>query len=373
MSGSVFGVLFKVTTFGESHGPGVGAVVDGCPAGVPLDEAVIQAALDRRKPGAGGPASARREDDICRVLSGVFEGRTTGAPVALSIANTAQRPADYDNLRCGFRPGHADFTYTAKYGFRDHRGGGRSSARETAARVAAGAVAQAFLRALLGDSYRAAAYTIRAAGISAAARDALEAERNAMRAPDAAAAAAMLEAVAAARARGDSAGGIVECVISGVPAGLGEPVFDKLDAELAKAMLSLGAVKGIEFGAGFACADMPGSRMNDPIRAAGEGAAFESNNAGGVLGGISTGEPIVFRLAVKPTPSIALPQRSIERAPGGGFRDAELSVRGRHDACICPRIAPAAEAMAHLVIADMALRQGLLPGKPRGAAFAPGM
>ncbi|MDR1785406.1 MAG: chorismate synthase [Spirochaetaceae bacterium] len=358
MGGNTLGLLFRLTTFGESHGPGLGAVIDGCPAGVPLDESLIQADLDRRKPGAGPVSTGRSEDDRCRILSGVFAGVTTGTPIAIIIGNTSQRPADYGSLEHAFRPGHGDFTYTAKYGLRDHRGGGRSSGRETAGRVAGGAVARAFLEQRLGRAYGVTAYTKRAAGVSCQKIDLSAIEGNPLRAADPDAARAMLENIAALKARGDSAGGVVECVVRGLPAGLGEPVFDKLDGEIAGAMLSLGAVKGIEFGAGFAAADMTGGEMNDPIRASadGRGVVFGTNNAGGVLGGISNGDDLVFRLAVKPPASVFFAQDTVERSGEGAFANVTLTLTGRHDACICPRIVPVAEAMTHLVIADLLLR-----------------
>ncbi|GMO48125.1 MAG: chorismate synthase [Treponemataceae bacterium] len=358
MPGNTFGSIFRITTFGESHGSAVGVTIDGCPAGVELDERVIQAELDRRRPGAnaGVAGTARNEKDEAKILSGVFGGRTTGTPIAIIIENTAQKSADYDNLKDSFRPGHADWTYTAKYGFRDHRGGGRSSARETAGRVAAGAAAKAFLRQRLSHGYRVIAFTLRAAGVSCASIDYSVIDKNPLRAADLEAAARMEEALSALREKGDSAGGIVECVVTGCPAGLGEPVFDKLDAELAKAMLSLGAVKGIEFGSGFAAADSTGSAHNDTLRANGGTVGFASNNAGGILGGISNGEEIRFRIAVKPTASIFMEQQSVIQTENGEYKNHALVIRGRHDVCICPRIVPVVEAMTHLVIADMVLR-----------------
>ena len=361
MAGNSFGTVFRITTFGESHGRAVGVVVDGCPAGVPLDERVIQTELDRRRPGhgAGAAGTTRSENDEAKILSGVFEGVTTGTPIAIVIENTAHRSSDYDNIKDSFRPGHADFTYTQKYGFRDHRGGGRASARETAGRVAGGAVAKAFLQKRLAKTYKVFAFTRRVAGVSCASVDYSVIEKNPLRAADLDAAKQMEEKLRALREKGDSAGGIVECVVRGCPAGMGEPVFDKLDAELGKAMLSLGAVKGIEFGSGFASADSTGSALNDPMRAAsggGRAVEFISNNAGGVLGGISNGEEIIFRVAVKPTASIFLEQQSVAKTQNGAFENSALAVRGRHDVCICPRIVPVVEAMTHLVLADMILR-----------------
>jgi chorismate synthase len=323
-----------------------------------LDESVIQAELDRRRPGvnADSGGTSRNERDICRILSGTYEGVTTGTPVAVVIENTSQHSGDYDNLKASFRPGHADFTYTAKYGFRDHRGGGRSSGRETAGRTAAGAVAKAFLKKRLGQTYEVFAFTLRAAGISCVTADFSVIDKNPMRAADLDAADLMQKKIAALSEKGDSAGGVIACVVRGCIAGLGEPVFDKLDAELAKAMISLGGVKGIEFGAGFAAADSSGSAMNDPLCVLNNAVGFATNNAGGILGGISNGDDIVFRIAVKPTASIFVEQASVSAAPDGSYTGTRLTVHGRHDACICPRIVPVAEAMTHLVIADMLLR-----------------
>jgi chorismate synthase len=356
MAGNTFGAAFRVTTFGESHGAGVGVVVDGCPAGVRLDEAVIQRDLDRRRPGVNtGTGTSRSESDKAEILSGVFEGRTTGTPIAILIRNTNQHSADYEHLRDLYRPGHADFTFQAKYGFRDHRGGGRSSGRETAGRVAGGAVAKALLQTVLGADYGATAFTLRAAGVSCATIDYNAIDANPLRAADPDAAKVMEERILALRERGDSAGGIVECRVAGLPAGLGEGVFDKLDALIAQAMVSLGAVKGIEFGAGFAAANMTGSEMNDGFFAQNGQIALKSNKAGGVLGGMSTGDALVFRVAVKPVPSIAVEQQTV-RGVGGHYEDAKVSIKGRHDGCICPRLVPVVEAMTHLVIADLWLR-----------------
>ncbi|AEE17359.1 chorismate synthase [Treponema brennaborense] len=368
MAGSSFGTVFKITTFGESHGAALGAVVDGCPAGIALDESAVQAELDRRRPGKHGgelnaAVTARTEADRCEILSGVFNGTTTGTPIAVLIRNTSQHSKDYDSLKRTFRPGHADYTYEVKYGVRDYRGGGRSSGRETAARVAAGAVAKALLASRLGASFSVTAYTLRAAGVSGETFDSSVIERNSMRAADMDAAQRMAAQVERLRAQGDSCGGVVECRISGVPAGWGEPVFDKLDAELAKAVVSIGAVKGIEFGAGFAAADLTGSRMNDPMRVVSDAGCgrsvppqFETNNAGGVLGGISSGADIVFRAAVKPVPSIFKTQKTVSAAEAG-YENAELLIEGRHDVCLCPRIVPVIEAMTYLTLADMYLRQ----------------
>jgi chorismate synthase len=349
MSGSSFGVLFRATTFGESHGGGIGAVVEGAAPGVELTEAHVQAELDRRRGGQSDLTTPRAEPDRVHILSGVFEGRTTGTPIAMVLYNADARPAAYDDIRDLFRPGHADYTYFKKYGIRDYRGSGRASGRETAARVAAGAVAK---RLLARRGVRIAAYTWRAASVQCRQVDLSVVEANPMRACDAAAAEEMAAKVRQARDSGDSVGGIVQCRVMGLPAGLGEPVFDKLDADLAKAMLSIGAVKGIEFGAGFAAADMTGRQHNDEMTAGG----FVTNNAGGVLGGISTGAELVFSVAVKPTSSISIPQRTID-VHG---RDATVSTTGRHDPCICPRIVPVVEAMAAIVLEDHFQRQATL-------------
>lgn len=324
MAGSTFGKIFSVTTFGESHGKAIGAVVDGCPAGLPLSEADIQPLLDRRRPGSAKHTTARREADTAEILSGVFEGKTTGTPIAILIRNEDQISSDYGNLAELFRPGHADFTYDAKYGFRDWRGGGRSSGRETAARVAAGAVALKLL-SLIGISVSSSVLKIGGA-------DAEHSE----------------ELLSKAASEKDSLGGIIECTASGVPAGLGQPVFDKLDADLAKAVLSIGAVKGIEFGSGFRAASETGSTNNDAFCIRDGKTALKTNHAGGVLGGISAGSDIVFRAAVKPTPSIAQEQETVTR--DGCV--TKVVIKGRHDTCIVPRAAAVIEAMTALVLAD---------------------
>ncbi|UTD02008.1 chorismate synthase [Treponema socranskii subsp. buccale] len=357
MAGNTFGTIFRITTFGESHGSAIGVVIDGCPAGIRIDINDIQRALDRRKPGAAdgkqNPAvTSRNESDKAEILSGVFEGVSEGTPIAIEIRNNSQKSEDYSDLAHMFRPGHADYTYFKKYGVRDWRGGGRSSGRETASRVAAGAVANAVLQTA-GISVK--AYTISAAGISCKARDMDAVERTSFRACDEKAAKEMEARVARLRAEGESAGGIVECTAHGVPAGLGETVFDKLDAELAKAVLSIGGVKGIEFGAGFGAALLTGSENNDAMRTVDGEAAFLSNNSGGILGGISNGNDIVFRAAIKPVPSISLTQETV-REEGGAYFDSDISVEGRHDACLCPRIVPVIEAMTEIVLADMLLR-----------------
>ena len=359
MAGNTFGKNFKVTTFGESHGIGLGCIIDGCPAGLEINEEIIQRALDRRKPGASingklnAAVTARKEPDEVEILSGIFEGKTIGTSISLLIRNTSQHSSDYGNLSTTFRPGHADFTYDAKYGIRDYRGGGRSSGRETAARVAAGAVAAEFLRQ---KGISITAYTIRAAGIDAQKRNFNEIEQNALRAPDNEAAEKMQARIEEIRANGDSTGGIVECLVKGCPAGLGEPVFDKLDAELAKAMLSIGAVKGFEIGDGFAAADSFGSTNNDCMHSQDGKPVFDTNHAGGILGGISNGNDIIFRVAIKPVPSIFKPQETVTKKADGTFENTTLEIKGRHDICLCPRIVPVVEAMTALVLADFYLR-----------------
>jgi len=349
MPGSSFGHLFRVTTFGESHGGAVGVVVDGVTPGLELCEADIQVELDRRKPGQSSVTTPRSEPDRVQILSGVFEGKATGTPVLLILFNKDAIPGHYEPIKDVYRPGHADYTYLKKYRLRDYRGSGRASGRETAGRVAAGAIAKKLL-ARRGVSI--VAYTLRAAGVACRRIDFDEIEKNPMRACDPEAAAEMVKRVEAARDRGDSVGGVIECRIRGVPAGLGEPVFDKLDADLAKAILSIGATKGIEFGLGFAAADMTGSQHNDQMDASG----FLTNHAGGVLGGISTGQEIVFRVAVKPTSSISLPQRTVDIHGN----ETTITIEGRHDPCICPRIVPVIEAMAAIVLEDHFKRQEAL-------------
>lgn len=347
MAGNTFGRLFRVTTWGESHGPAIGAVVDGCPPGLELSPADIEAELARRRPGVQAHASARREPDKVEILSGVFEGRTTGTPISLFIANRDVRSRDYDELAEVFRPGHGDITYLAKYGLRDHRGGGRASARETAARVAAGAVAK---KVLDREGITVLAYTVELGGVPAALRDEAFIWDNPFFCADPEAVAPMSARVEEVRRQGDSLGGIVEVRARGCPAGLGEPVFDKLDAVLAQAVMSVGAVKGVEIGSGFAAARMLGSEHNDPIL---PGGRFASNHAGGILAGISSGQEIVLRAAVKPIPSIAREQETIDREG----RPRRLKVRGRHDISAIPRIVPVLLAMVRLTLADFLLRQ----------------
>lgn len=349
MPGNSFGSLFRITTFGESHGGAVGVVVDGVTPGIELDVADIQHELDRRKPGQSSVTTPRKETDTVQILSGIFEGKSTGTPMLLILFNQDAQPEAYAAIKDLFRPGHADYTYQRKYGIRDYRGSGRASGRETAARVAAGAIAKKHLEPR-GVSI--VAYTQRAAGVMCDSVDYSEIEKNAMRAADPAAAKIMIERVTELAESGNSCGGIIECRIDGVAPGIGDPVFDKLDAELAKAMVSLGAVKGIEFGAGFRAADMNGNEHNDWRDESG----FLTNNAGGILGGISTGQQIVFRIAVKPTSSISVPQKTVDL--DGVAR--EIVTEGRHDPCICPRLVPVVEAMAALVLEDQYKRQSAL-------------
>ena len=346
MAGNTFGTVFRATTWGESHGPATGVVVDGCPPGLDVSPADIQLMLDRRRPGQSPASTSRKEPDQARILSGVFEGRTTGTPIAIIVENKDAKPGAYDRLAPVFRPGHGDYTYLKKYGLRDHRGGGRASARETVARVAAGAVARVLLESL---GVRVFAYTLELGGIKANMLDMQEAASNSFGCPDADAVAAMAARVKEVREKGDSIGGIVEVRAEGVPPGLGEPVFDKLDAEIAKALMSIGAVKGVEIGDGFASARALGSQNNDPMA----GRGFLKNSAGGILAGISTGQPLVARVAVKPIPSIAITQQTLDI----NGNPTELSVGGRHDVAAIPRINVVCEAMMCLVLADLFLRQ----------------
>jgi chorismate synthase len=341
MPGSTFGRLFQITTFGESHGRALGVVVDGVTPGVPISEEEIQGELDRRRPGQSEITTKRKERDRIHLLAGVFEGRATGMPIFMVLYNEDVRSEDYAAIRDLYRPGHADWTYQRKYGIRDYRGSGRASGRETAARVAAGAIARKLLKqrgvSILG-------YVRAVGGIRCERFEPEAIEQNPVRACDPEAAELIRAKILEAAELKNSLGGIVECRIRGVPAGLGEPVFDKLDAELAHAMLSIGAVKGIEFGAGFAAAGMWGHEHNDQLGPEG----FLTNNAGGILGGISTGEEILFRLAVKPTSSIARPQQTIDIHG----QPQTIVTEGRHDPCICPRLVPVVEAMAALVLED---------------------
>ena len=353
---STFGTLFRVTTFGESHGGGVGVVVDGCPPRLALEPSDVQADLDRRRPGQSRLVTQRAESDTAEILSGTFGGYTTGTPIAVLVRNTDARPEAYEHLRDVYRPSHADFTYDAKYGFRNWTGGGRASARETVGRVAAGAIARKLLQAAAGVQVLAWVRSVRdiEAGTDPSAVTLQDVEAGPTRCPDPVAAARMIEAIDAARRDGDSLGGIVECVCRGVPAGLGEPVFDKLEAALAGAMVSLPAAKGFEIGSGFAGTRMTGLEHNDPFEPDGaEGIRTAANRSGGVQGGISNGEDIVVRVAFKPTSTIASEQRTVTR----GGDATTLAARGRHDPCVLPRAVPMVEAMSLLVLADHWLRQ----------------
>ncbi|WP_339265705.1 chorismate synthase [Paenibacillus sp. FSL R5-0470] len=351
MAGNTFGEVFKITTFGESHGVSVGVIVDGVTPGVEINEAYIQKQMDRRKPGQSSVTTPRKEYDVVHIQSGVFEGKTTGTPLFVVLQNHDMRPEAYSEIQDAFRPGHADFTYLEKYGIRDHRGSGRASGRETAARVAGGAIARKLLER---RGVQVVAYTQEIGGIRCESFDEGVIEQNAVRACDPIAADKMIKKIEGLAEIGDSCGGIVECRISGVIPGLGEPVFDKLDAELAKAMLSIGAVKGIEFGAGFEAATMLGSEHNDARNSDG----FLTNHSGGIIGGISTGQEIVFRISVKPTSSISVPQQTTNIKG----EEQEIRTEGRHDPCICPRIVPVVEAMACLVLEDQYKRQAAMLG-----------
>ncbi len=344
MAGNNFGIIFSITTWGESHGKALGVVIDGCPPGIDLNEADIQRDLDRRKPGQSVASTKRKESDRVEILSGVFEGKTTGTPISMVIHNVDVRSSDYNELSEVYRPGHADLTYEQKYGIRDWRGGGRSSGRETVARVAAGAVARKFLKT---HGITVQAYTTALGGIRCKNIDPQFAQKNPLYCADPEVLDRMLERIQEIKGRGDSIGGIVEVVARGCPPGLGEPVFDKLDARIAYALMSIGAVKGVEIGAGFKVADMLGSKCNDPITPDG----YKTNNSGGILGGISNGMDIVARVAVKPIPSIGIPQQTIRK----NGSPATIVIKGRHDVSAIPRIVPVCEAMMLLVIADFML------------------
>ncbi len=346
MSGNSTGVLFKVTTWGESHGPATGAVIEGCPPLIPLTEQDIQKDLSRRKPGRMATASSRKEEDRIEILSGVFEGRTTGTPIALLIRNKDADSSAYDALKEVFRPGHGDITYLKKYGIRDHRGGGRSSGRETAARVAAGAVAK---KVLAREGIKVIAYTLELGGIRAEVINLGAISKNNLFCPDPEAALKMEKKLRAIAEKGDTLGGIVEIMVRGCPAGLGEPVFDKMDADLAKALMSIGSIKGVEIGAGFEAARMTGSVCNDAITPKG----FLTNNAGGILAGITNGDDLIIRAACKPISSIRKEQKTVDLSG----KPVALSIKGRHDASVIPRIIPVCEAMVSLVLADHLLRQ----------------
>jgi len=363
MSFNTFGHMFRVTTWGESHGPAIGCTVDGCPPGVPLSEADIQPWLDRRKPGQNKFTTQRQEDDAVRVLSGVFGGQTTGTPVQLMIDNTDQRSKDYGQIADSFRPGHADITYHQKYGLRDYRGGGRSSARETATRVAAGGVARAVLAVLMPE-LRITGYMVQMGphAIDPARFDATAIEANPFWCPDPVAADLWARYLDDLRRAQDSVGAVIEVVADGVPAGLGAPLYGKLDADLAAAMMSINAVKGVEIGIGMAAAALTGVQNADEIRMGPQGPSFQSNNAGGILGGITTGQPVVCRFAVKPTSSILTPRRTVT----AGGEEIDLITKGRHDPCVGIRAVPVGEAMMACVLLDHLLRDRGQTGGHRG-------
>ena len=353
MAGNTIGSFFRVTTWGESHGKALGAVVDGCPPGIELDKTVIQQALDRRRPSISVSSTARRESDKIEILSGVFEGKTTGTPISLMIRNSDAKASSYDELKDIFRPGQGDFTYLQKYGVRDWRGGGRASGRETAARVAAGAIAE---KVIAETGIEVLAYT-QAIGTIKIGRTTMPFGKDLRRrvrdndlfCPDSLAAEAMKKKIALARKEGDSLGGVVEIIVWGCPAGLGEPVFDKMDADLTKALMSIGSVKAVEIGDGIALATLRGSQANDQMDKKG----FKTNHAGGILAGITTGAEIILRAYCKPVPSIAKPQQTIDSRG----KEQIIKIQGRHDACVLPRIVPVCEAMVCIVLADHLLRQ----------------
>jgi chorismate synthase len=351
---STFGQLFRITTFGESHGPGVGVVVDGMPPGIEVGVEAIQHELDRRRPGQSALTTQRKEADQVEVLSGLFEGRTLGTPVAMIVRNTGHHSKDYDALKDVFRPGHADYTYHVKYGIRDHRGGGRSSGRETVGRVAAGALARAAL-ATVGVTV--VGGTVQVADVRASRRDWDQVEQNPVRCPDAAAADEMAAVIAAARDAKDSVGGIVEIVGRGVPPGWGDPTMAKLDALLGFAMLSIPATKGVEIGGGFGMCALNGSQTNDVF----DGERFTTNFAGGIAGGIANGADVVARVAVRPATSIGKPQTAAKKEGG----TTTIAIEGRHDPCICPRVVPVAESMMAITLMDVWMRQRALRGRER--------
>lgn len=351
MSNSI-GKLFTFTSFGESHGKGIGGIVDGCPAGIELDESFIQLELDRRKPGQSSIATPRKEDDKVEFLSGVFEGKTTGTPIAFIIWNQNQHSKDYDHLKDVYRPSHADYTYQQKYGIRDYRGGGRSSARETASRVVAGAIAKLVLRKL-GVIIK--AYTSQVGPVAMTltheSADLSLIESNMVRCPEADVAEKMIEYISALKKEGDSTGGIISCVIKGVPAGWGEPIFDKLQARLAQAMLSINASHGFDYGKGFNGVALKGSEMNDPFFKSGEQIHTKTNHSGGIQGGISNGEDIYFRVLFKPVATISKKQETVDKE----LNEVDLQARGRHDPCVLPRAVPIVEAMAAITLLDLYL------------------
>ena len=357
--GNTFGQLFRVTTFGESHGGGIGVIIDGCPPKLDLSEAEIQQEMDRRRPGQSKFTTQRKEEDRCEILSGVFEGKTLGTPIGILVRNKDARPEDYVEIARKFRPSHADFTYEAKYGIRNWQGGGRASARETVGRVAAGAIAKKILSTLCPESeivaYVAQIHEI-IAKIDRSVVTMKDVEKNGLRCPDAAAAKKMASLIEKIRGEGDSVGGVIECVARGIPPGLGEPVFDKLEADLAKAMLSVPATKGFEIGSGFRATRMRGSEHNDPFEMRAGKIRTATNNSGGVQGGISNGEEIYFRVGFKPTATIGHQQKTVTSSR----EQTKLAARGRHDPCVLPRAVPIVEAMAAIVLCDHALRQKVI-------------
>lgn len=346
MPGNSFGNLFRITTWGESHGAGVGVVVDGCPSGLEISEEEIQFELDRRRPGQSKITTQRKEPDKVEILSGVYEGKTLGTPISLMVRNRDAISKSYEDIKDTYRPGHADYTYDAKYGFRDHRGGGRSSNRETVGRVAAAAIAKKILNLSGVKTY---GYVKQVGNIFAEEFSLDEIENNIVRCPDAKKAEEMIALIDAVRKDGDSIGGIVEVISKGVPAGLGSPVFNKIEADLASGLMSLGGIRGFEVGLGFQVSELRGSEANDLLyRKDDGGLGFKTNNAGGLLGGITNGEDLIVRIAIKPTSSISKVQKTVDKEG----KPKELKVKGRHDPCLCPRAVPIAEAMVNLVLAD---------------------
>jgi chorismate synthase len=367
MSGNTFGKIFRITTHGESHGPAMGVVVDGVPAGMPLSEADVQRELDRRRPGQSIVTTPRAEKDRVEILSGVFDGKTLGTPICMLVRNVDVDSQPYELIKTKPRPGHADLAYWLKFGHINHRGGGRAAARETVGRVAAGAIAKKLLAAY---GVEVLGHTVEAAGVAVERELSPEeirknVEKNPMRCADLKVAEKMKQRVLEVSAKGDSTGGVVEVIALNVPAGLGDPVFEKLDAEIARALMSIGSVKGVEIGIGFKATRMLGSEVNDQLMLKGDKIVGDTNNTGGILGGISTGMPIVARIAVKPTPSITKPQRTVDIAR---MKEVELKLEGRFDPNICPRIVPVAESMLALVLADHMLRAGkIIPNRFKGS------
>ncbi len=354
MAGNIFGQIFRITTFGESHGLGLGVIIDGCPAGIEIDLDFIQSEMMRRRPGQSKIVTQRKEDDEVQILSGVFEGKSTGTPISMVVYNKDARSKDYSHIATKFRPSHADFTFQEKYGFRDYRGGGRSSARETAARVAAGAVAKLFLKSM-GIKVQAFVSQVGALKLTKNYKelDLSKTESNIIRCPDEALAEEMIDLIKKIRKEGDTIGGVVQCVVQNCPAGLGEPVFDKLHADLAKAIMSINACKGFEYGSGFDGVEMKGSEHNDVFYNENDKIKTKTNFSGGIQGGISNGMDIYFRAAFKPVATIVQSQESVNEAG----EDVEVTGKGRHDPCVVPRAVPIVEAMTALVLADQVLRQ----------------